>query len=82
MGFLVDQAWEDQFRKTSYVYLYKTYYAKSLLRKYCKEGICCNPFLGPYSNKKKMQKNKKYIRKKNKKSNSGEKRMSERSEND
>jgi hypothetical protein len=29
-----------------------------------------------------MQKNKKYIRKKNKKSNSGEKRMSERLEND
>jgi len=38
MGFLVDQAWEDQFRKTSFVYLYKTYYAKFLLCNYCKEG--------------------------------------------
>ena len=30
--------WEDQFWKTNFVYLYNTYYAKSLLCKHCKEG--------------------------------------------
>jgi hypothetical protein len=29
---------QPSFEKISFVYLYKTYYAKSLLCKYCKEG--------------------------------------------
>ena len=43
----INKHWEDQFWKFSFVYLYKTYYAKSLLRKHCKEGSnCYNLFLG------------------------------------
>ena len=41
------QALRRSIWKFSFVYLYKTYYAKSLLRKHCKEGSnCYNPFLG------------------------------------
>jgi len=43
----INKLWEDQFWKFSFVYLYKTYHAKSLLYKHCKEGgNCYNPFLG------------------------------------
>jgi hypothetical protein len=74
----------------SFFLLYKTYYAKYLLRKHCKEGgNCHNPFLGYspihiFSSLLKIyiyiyiiQKNQKNIIKKY----NSEKRMTERSEN-
>jgi hypothetical protein len=47
---------EDQFWKFSFVYLYKTYYAKSLLHKYCKEGASVlTHFWVPTQKRKKIQ---------------------------
>jgi hypothetical protein len=56
---------QPNFEKTNFIYLYNTYYEKSLLCKHCKEsGNCCNPFLGPHL---KMRKYKKKCLKKPKK---------------
>jgi len=43
---------KKEFQKFSFVYIYKTYYAKSLLHKYYSY-----PFLGPHIKKKKNTKN-------------------------
>jgi hypothetical protein len=75
----IDVSGQPNFEKTNFVYLYNTYYAKSLLRKHCKKGgNCCNPFLGPFTKNNKIQKKIKKILSKN---NSSEKRMPERPKN-
>jgi hypothetical protein len=54
--FQINQLWEDQFWKFSFVYLYNTYYAKSLLHKYYKEGASVVIHFGPPHKKEKIQK--------------------------
>jgi hypothetical protein len=77
--FQINQLWEDQFWKFSFVYLYNTYYAKSLLHKYYKEGASVVIHFGTLYKKK--ENTKKNIFKGNPKNNSNAKRMSERLEN-
>jgi replicative DNA helicase len=61
--FQINQASRRSISKVDFVYLYKAYYAKSSLRKYCKEGTSIvTHFLIPAKKKEeKIQKIKKNI---------------------
>jgi hypothetical protein len=68
--FQINQASRRSISKVDFVYLYKAYYAKSSLRKYCKEGTSIvTHFLIPAKKKRgeNTKNQKKYIRKNTKK---------------
>jgi hypothetical protein len=80
--FQINQASRRSISKVDFVYLYKSYYTKSSLRKYCKEGTSIvTHFLIPAKKEEKIQKKNIYS-KEYQKNNNSEKRMSKRLEND
>jgi len=80
--FQINQASRRSISKVDFVYLYKAYYTKSSLRKYCKEGTSIvTHFLIPAKKEEKIQKKNIYS-KEYQKNNNSEKRMSKRLEND